>query len=184
MLWHIRLNVVIFHFHSVDLSVLSKIDGFQEPTSQNQWVPRNPGAHADEAPGRMRRVAADSVRLNRWRQHDPFYRKNCIQLQSESQVPCDLYFKALLLLRKQGISKLCQSNSQVCQNFMKYLHIRIRYQVKFVETVKKLCLLLRTSFEVIHIFRYVNVFYSFLQLRFPTRMFCFLRKEDITFSFF
>ena len=31
MLWHIRLNVVIFHFHSVDLSVLSKIDGFQEP---------------------------------------------------------------------------------------------------------------------------------------------------------
>ena len=61
--------------------------------------------------GWMRRIAADSIRLNRWRQHDPFYRKNCIQLQSESQVPCDLYFKALFLLRKQGIWKLCQRNS-------------------------------------------------------------------------
>ena len=29
---------------------MSKIDGFQEPTSQNRWVHRNPGTHADEAP--------------------------------------------------------------------------------------------------------------------------------------
>ena len=35
---------------------MSKIDGFQEPTSQNRWVPRNPGTHADKAPVSWKKV--------------------------------------------------------------------------------------------------------------------------------
>ena len=38
----IRFKVSDLLFHCVTLSILSKIDGFQEPTSRNQWVPRNP----------------------------------------------------------------------------------------------------------------------------------------------